>query len=114
MSSDRAGPWAAAEAAVERVLVAEREATEACARAEEGAARRTEAARAGARRVDERAALRVGRLRRAFSARTEEVVAALGRPEDVETRTEIEAAEVARLEQAVEKVAALLTGGRDE
>ena len=105
-------PTDAVEAAIVRVLAAERGARDAVARAKNDAAAMTEAARATVRILNERTECRIRALHIAFDRKVSAALAALeAEGADFATHHDLSADEQARIEQAVAKLAAELTGG---
>ncbi len=103
---------ATAEAAINRVLSAERDAREAIAQATREADTMNESARAAARALGERTERRIRALRAAFAARLAAEVDAI----DVQAAAQdagqpLSADELDHLERAVAALAAELTGG---
>lgn len=102
----------AAEAAIDRVLAAEREAGDLVASATSEAGAIVEAARSAARAIAERNERRIRGLREAFAARAAREIAAI----DAEVRAqdakrELSPDDLARLERAVAALCVELTGG---
>jgi hypothetical protein len=104
-------PERAAEAAIAQVLAAERAGREAIASAHVEAAHIGEQARAQARALAERTQRRMRRLRAAFERRTDAEVAALQTQADaLAAPHELDSDEAARVDDAVARLAAQLTG----
>jgi len=105
-------PTDAVEAAIARVLAAERVACEAVARSKDDAAAMTEAARAAARTLHERTERRIRALHIAFDRKVNAALAALeAEGADLATHHDLTADDHARIQQAVAKLAAEMTGG---
>jgi len=103
---------AAVEAAISRVLDAERAAHEDVDRAARDAAAIAEAARATARAIIERNERRIRTLRTNFETRARHEVAAIeARALEQDTRRELTPDDLARLQRAVAALARELTGG---
>jgi len=100
------------EAAIARVLAAERAAREAVAQAREEAEHIAEAARASVRALEARTDRRIRLVRDAFQRRLGEALGALA-PEDAPAASQPapDAREQARLDEAIEALARRLTGG---
>lgn len=104
-------PERAAEAAIAQVLAAERAARDAMAAVHDEAAHIGEQARAQARTLAERTQRRIRRLRAAFERRTDAEVAALRAQADaLAAPHEPGSDEAARVDEAVARLAAQLTG----
>jgi hypothetical protein len=105
-------PGAAVEEAIARVLASERDAREAIANARREAAETAEESRAFARALGERTDVRIRKVRSAFeralAARLEELHAAEAQ---IETRHDLTDEDRARLDRAIARLAARLTGG---
>lgn len=102
----------AVETAIAQVLLAEREAREAIDAAREQAARIAEASRAELRAAGERTQSRIARLRAACVRRADAEVAALRVQADRLARPlQPHEVDAARVEAAVTRLAARLTGG---
>jgi vacuolar-type H+-ATPase subunit H len=105
-------PNGAADAPINRVLEAEQRAREAIARCREEATQRVTDARLRARRIEERADRRVSRLRAACQEWTAAQAAKLrGEAEELRSCPAIDEVRRARLEDAIRRLAAELTGG---
>ncbi len=103
---------AAAEAAITRVLTAERDALETIAQALRDAEAMNENARAAARALGERTERRIRAVRGAFAARVAAEVAAIDAQAAAQDAGQpLSADELDRLERAVAALAAELTGG---
>ncbi|MFO1324424.1 MAG: hypothetical protein U1F15_10195 [Burkholderiales bacterium] len=103
---------AAVEAAIERVLSAERQARDAVEQAARDAAALADAARADARAVAERTDRRIRNLRATFATRAEREIAALDAEAALQDAArELSAADLERLAQAVDALARDLTSG---
>jgi len=104
---------ATAEAAITRVLNAERDAREAIAQATREAVTMQENARAAARALSERTERRIREVRAALAARLAAEVEAIDAQAAAQDAGQaLGAAELARLERAVAALAAELTGGQ--
>lgn len=111
-SKDPAADPRAVETAIAQVLLAEREARESIDAAREQAARIAEASRAELRAAAERTQSRIARLRAACERRTDAEVAALRAQADrLAQPLQPHADDAARVEAAVTRLAARLTGG---
>jgi len=111
-SSPESAPTDIAEAAIARVLDAERASRDAIARARSDAAAIAENARIAARALQERTERRVSAIRVAFDRHTASTLAALdAEAAALATGHVLSAEEEARLERAVAALAVDLTGG---
>lgn len=112
MTSGRIDADGAAEAAINRVLEAEHKAREAIARARSEAAEQVRAARLRARRIEERADSRATKVRAACQQWSTQQVAKLhAEVDELRTCAPLDDVRRARLEQAIEDLAAELSGG---
>jgi vacuolar-type H+-ATPase subunit H len=110
-ASERVNADVAAEAAINRVLEAEQQARAAVARAHRDAAERVTQARLRARRIEERADARASKVRAACQQWSAQRVAQLqAQVEELRTCAPVDEARRARLEAAIERLAAELTG----
>ena len=112
MKRDRASAEDAIEAAIARVLDAEHAARAAVRDAEQAAADMTEAARATARAIAERTERHIGAARARFEQKTTAEVAALdAEAAEVLVPHDLTTDELARLDAAIDALAAQLTEG---
>ena len=103
----------AADAAIDRVLAAEREARDLVGSATSEAAAIVEAARGAARAIAERNERRVRCLREAFAARAAREIAAIDAEIGAQdAKRELSPDDLARLERALAALSIELTGGR--
>ena len=111
-STEAIPPTDAVEAAIAQVLAAERSAQDAVARAKDEAVAIAEAARAEGRALNERSERRIRALHAAFDRKVSAALAALeAEAARLATHQDLSDDEQARIERAVAKLAADLTGG---
>jgi vacuolar-type H+-ATPase subunit H len=110
-ASGGSNPDGVADSAINRVLEAEQQAREAIARCRSAAAQHTTEARLRARRIEERADARASKVRAACQQWSAQRVAQLrAQVEELRTCAPVDEARRARLEAAIERLAAELTG----